>query len=72
MDSKSNNTEVMTYDNANETFKEIFESTLSRYEIKLETSMKRSDFILDGINLLYCKYHKINLFVGGSYLGSPD
>ena len=36
----------MTYDNANEIIKEIFESPLSRNEIGLETSMKGSDFTL--------------------------
>ena len=43
---KSDKTEVMTYDNANEIIKEIFESPLSRNEIGLETSMKGSDFTL--------------------------
>ena len=47
MHSKSNNIEVMTYDNANEVIQEIFEPLLSRYEIGLETSMKGHDFIFD-------------------------
>ena len=47
MHSKSDNIEVITYDNANEVIKEIFESLLSRYQIGLETSMKGSDFIFD-------------------------
>ena len=34
----------MTYHNANEVIKEIFELLLSRYQIGLETSMRGSDF----------------------------
>ena len=48
----------MTYDNGNEVIKEIFESPLSRYQIGLETLMKRSDFIFDSIQLSYYKCHK--------------
>ena len=70
--SKSDNIEVMTYDNANEVIKEIFDRYLSRYQTGLETSMKGSDFIFDSIELLYCKYHKINFQRGGSYIESPD
>ena len=34
--------------------------------------MKGSDFIFDGVNLLYYKCHKINFKRGGSYIESPD
>ena len=44
---KSDNIEVMTYDNANEFIKEIFESHFSRYQIELETSRKGNDFVFD-------------------------
>ena len=43
--------------NANKVIKEIFESLLSRYQIGLETSMKWSDFIFDGVSLLCYKWH---------------
>ena len=43
--SKSDNKEVMTYDNANKVIEEIFESPLSRCQIGLETSIRGSDFI---------------------------
>ena len=49
----------MTYENVNEVIKEIFESLLFSYQIGLETSMKGSDFIFDGVSLLYYKCHKI-------------
>ena len=34
---KSNNIEVMTYDNTNDIMKEVFESPLSKYQIGLGT-----------------------------------
>ena len=37
MYSKSGNIEVMVYDEADEVIEEIFESFLSRYQIRLET-----------------------------------
>ena len=37
MYSKSGNIEVMVYDKADEVIEEIFESFLSRYQIRLET-----------------------------------
>ena len=57
MHSKSDNLEVMTYDNANEVIEEIFESLLSKYQMGLETSIKGSDFIFDDVSLLYYKCH---------------
>ena len=44
---KSDNIEFMIYDNAEEVIKELFESLLNRYQIRLETSMRGSDFIFD-------------------------
>ena len=49
MHSKSDNIEVMTYDNANKVIEEIFESLLSRSQIGLETLLKGSDFIFDSV-----------------------
>ena len=40
MHSKSNNIELMSYDNVNEVVNEIFGLLLSRYQIGLETSMR--------------------------------
>ena len=57
MHSKSDNLEVMTYDNANEVIEENFESLLSKYQMGLETSIKGSDFIFDDVSLLYYKCH---------------
>ena len=60
MHSKSDNIEFMIYDNADEVIQELFESLLNRYQIGVETSMKRSDFIFNCVYLLYCKCHEIN------------
>ena len=72
MHSNSDNIEVMTFDKANEVIEKIVEPLLSRYQIGLETSMKGTDFIFDGVSLLYYKCHKINFKRGGSYIKSPD
>ena len=38
----------------------------------LETSGGGSNFVYDGVNLLYYKCHKINFKRDGSYIDSPD
>ena len=50
----------MTYDNLDEINGEFFESFLSKYQIGLETQMRRSDFISDCGNFLSNKCHKMN------------
>ena len=50
----------MIYDNTNEVVDKLFESLLSRYQIGLETLMRRNDFTFDSIQFLYYKCHKIN------------
>ena len=40
-------------------------SLLNRYQIRLEISMRCSDYIFDCVHLFYCKY-KINTNGGGS------
>ena len=48
MHSKSNNIEFKVVN-------KLFEALYSRYQIGLETSMKRSDFMFDSVQLLYYK-----------------
>ena len=43
-----------------------------RYTNNLEKSLKGSEFVLNYVQLLYYKCHKINPNCGGSYIGSPD
>ena len=47
----------MIYDDVNEVIKEIFKSLISKYQIRLEASMRGNDFIFDDVNLLYHKCH---------------
>ena len=72
MQSKSNNIKFTSYNDANEVGDKLFESLRSRYQGKLETSMRGSDFIFDLVQLMYEKCHKVNFRHGGSYIDSPD
>ena len=69
MHSKSIDIEFMSYDIASEV---VNESLLSIYQIDLETSMRRSDFIFELVHPLHYKCHKINLKQGSSYTDFPD
>ena len=55
-----------------EVTEERFQSLLSRYQIWLDTSMKRINFTFDCVHLLYCECHKINFKPIRSYIDSPD
>ena len=72
MHSRSNNIELMINDKWDKVIEELFQSSLSKYQIGLETSMKGSDFIFPCANLLQCKCHRINVKRGGSYIYFPD
>ena len=69
---KSDNIEIMVYGKVGKTIQRIFKLFVSRYQIGLEDSIKDSAFVFDCVNLLHCKYHKITLKCGGSYIVSPD
>ena len=43
-----------------------------RYTNNLEKLLKGSEFVLNYVQLLYYKCHKINPNCGVSYIGSPD
>ena len=60
-----------SHDEAGEVIKEHLFSIKNRYQSNLEY-MKGSEFVFDYVDLLYCKYHKLNLNRGGSYTDSPD
>ena len=63
MHSKSNNIKFTPYNNANEVVDEPFESLLSRYQCNLETSMDRSEFIFDSVQLMYYKCYRVTEFI---------
>ena len=60
MHSKSDNVELIITNKADEVIKQLFQSLLSRYQIRLGTSMRSSDLIFDCVHLLFYKCHKIN------------
>ena len=45
---------------------------LYRYQTALKISQRGSNFVFDWLNLLQCKYHKINLNRGESNADSSD
>ena len=51
--SKTDNIKFMIYDKADKVIEDFFQSLLSRYHIRLETSMRGSDFICI-LLLIYC------------------
>ena len=57
---------------ADDIIKELFNSCLKRYQENVETKMRASSFVLEGIKLLSYRLHKISLNRGGSYIDSPD
>ena len=57
MHSKSDNIELITYDNAEEVTEGLFESLLNRYQIGFKKSIRDSDFLFDYV---YYKCHEIN------------
>ena len=57
----------MYYNDANKVVDEYLESLSSRYQGKLETTMRGNDFIY-----IFCYCHKINFKRAGSYIDSPD
>ena len=59
MHSKSGNIEVMINDEADKVKKELFDSLKNRYQNNLE-SMKGSEFVVDHVQVLYYKCHKID------------
>ena len=67
---KSDNIEVMTYNDPEEIMEELLELLLSRYQICLKTAMRGSDFIIDCDNLMYYKYHKTYFKGSSSYIDS--
>ena len=71
MHSKSDNIEIMMNDKADEVIKVLFDSLKTRYQNNLE-SMKGSEFVVDYVQLLYHKCHKINPDRGRSYIDYPD
>ena len=72
MHSKSDITGIMIGNETNKTIKEIFQSRLTRHQIRSETSIKGSSFIFHSLDGMYHESNKISLNRGGSYMDYPD
>ena len=72
MHSKSDNIEITIGCETNEIIENVFDSFLQRCQKGLEESMKRSEFVFDGVDSLYNKLHKISLKRGRSYIDSHE
>ena len=72
MHSNSSNIKFAPYSNANDVIGKLFMSLRSRYLENVETSMKGSNFLLDSVQLMHYKCHKVSFIRGGLYIDSPD
>ena len=70
MRTKSNNIEIIMYNETDEIIEDLFESLLQKYQEGLEKQMRGSEFVFDTIDLLHYNPHKISLNRGGSYIDS--
>ena len=71
MYSKSEKIKIMIDEKTDTVTEDPFKSLLSRYQIGLETTIKGSKFIFDGVDLLHYKCHKTDVNSDGSYINSP-
>ena len=71
MHHKSRSIEILMGSEKNVNTEELNESLLQNYKEGLEESMRRSEFLDDSIDLLYCHLQRISLKRGGSFADSP-
>ena len=71
MHSNSDNIETRGSETG-EIIEELFESLVKKYQERLEEKVRGSEFIFDGVDLLYYKLHRISLNRCGSYIDSPE
>ena len=70
MHTKSDNIDIVMGSETNDVIKELFKSLLQKYQEGLQESVRVSEFIFDGVNLLYYHLQKISLKRGRSYVYS--
>ena len=61
MHAKSDNIEIMIGSETHEIPEDLFKSHRKRYQERLEETMKGSEFVFDGVNVLHNDFHKISL-----------
>ena len=67
----SDNVSIMQGEDTNAIIKKNFRSFLHNYQQELKM-MKRSDFVVQSVNLLDYKLHRVRLKRGESYTKSPE
>ena len=70
MHSRSDNIEIRINDEVDEVKKELFDLLKNKYR-KMFEPIKRSQFVLDYVQIFYYTCHKINQYHGRSYIDSP-
>ena len=68
---KNDNMDILMGSETYNIIKELFKSFLQRFQERLEESVRKSEFIIDGVILLESKLNKINTGNVGSYIDSP-
>ena len=68
---KTINVEIMISSDTNEIDKELSESIIQKYQELMEYSTKKSDIILEGVELMNYDTNKITINRGGSNIESP-
>ena len=70
MYSPSGNIKNMMGSETDKIIEDLFDSFLQRYQKVLEESMRGSEFVLDNVDSLYYKLHKISLHRDRSHIDS--
>ena len=71
MYTRSTPEEIIIGSETEEVAENLIMSILQKYQDNLQTKMKGSDFIFNGINYLYYDLNRITISKGGSYIESP-
>ena len=72
MYTRSDNIEIMFFDDSDDIIEQLFRLLVQKYEENVQNKMRGSDFEFDGVNFLYYDFNKISLNRGGSYIDSPE
>ena len=70
MHTKSDSIEIMIGSDTDEVIEALFKSILDKYQDNLQEKMSGSEFVFDGVNVLYYDLNKKSLNRGGSYIHS--
>ena len=71
MFTRSTPEEIIIGSETEEVAENLIMSILQKYQDNLQSKMKGSDFIFNGINYLYYDLNRITISKGGSYIESP-